>query len=177
MISVVVCDRNYLPMGEVSAEAAVKLLFTGRAEPVYTAQGLEVVTSFGLAPSPTPWADRFRDLIQDGRFLVPGIIRLIQAVARFVRVARPNRVGILKRDRNRCQYCGTGACRMTLDHVFPQSRGGKDTWENLVAACGPCNTKKADRTPDEAGMPLAKKPTVPSINVINYDRFNRLLFS
>jgi 5-methylcytosine-specific restriction endonuclease McrA len=47
---------------------------------------------------------------------------------------------------------------LTLDHVIPQSRGGANTWENLVAGCKPCNNRKGDRTPAEAGMALAHKP-------------------
>lgn len=68
-------------------------------------------------------------------------------------------VAILRRDRYRCGYCG-GAAR-TVDHVFPRSRGGGDTYGNLVAACAPCNQRKADRTPEEAAMPLLWVPRAP----------------
>jgi 5-methylcytosine-specific restriction endonuclease McrA len=64
---------------------------------------------------------------------------------------------VFRRDGHACQYCGAKGA-LTLDHVVPQSRGGPDTWENLVAACAPCNQKKAARTPDEAGMRLARAP-------------------
>ena len=70
-------------------------------------------------------------------------------------------INVLRRDGHRCQYCGS-AERLTLDHVLPRSRGGKDAWENLVAACTPCNNKKSNRTPEEAGMPLARRPFRPS---------------
>ena len=66
---------------------------------------------------------------------------------------------ILKRDRNTCGYCGERAT--TIDHVMPKSRGGKDTWTNLVAACEPCNGRKRDRTPEEAGMTLFREPFEP----------------
>ena len=52
----------------------------------------------------------------------------------------------------------------TVDHVLPQSRGGGSTWENTVLACGPCNNRKRDRTPDEAGMRLLIEPRVPHWN-------------
>ncbi len=92
---------------------------------------------------------------------VPSVIRL----TRYRRVPRLNRSvsrrGILLRDSGRCQYCQRPfpAAEFTLDHVIPQSRGGASTWENLVAACKPCNNKKSDRTPAEANMPLLKRPT------------------
>jgi 5-methylcytosine-specific restriction endonuclease McrA len=80
------------------------------------------------------------------------------------RVPRQNRAvsrrSIMLRDRHTCQYCRRAfeARKLTLDHVVPRSRGGAGTWENLVACCHPCNNRKADRTPAEAGMMLERKP-------------------
>ena len=68
----------------------------------------------------------------------------------------------MRRDNFRCQYCGTKAHNLTLDHVIPKSRGGSDSWENLVAACVKCNNKKSNRTPDEANLKLLNKPRRPS---------------
>ena len=67
---------------------------------------------------------------------------------------RVTRVGVLQRDGHRCAYCGQRAD--TIDHVLPRSRGGGDTWINLVAACQACNGLKGDRTPREAGMALIR---------------------
>ena len=72
-----------------------------------------------------------------------------------------SRRNILKRDGNKCQYCGSSS-DLTIDHIIPKSRGGGDTWENLTAACNKCNNKKGSRTPKEAGMVLARKPYRPS---------------
>lgn len=60
----------------------------------------------------------------------------------------------------RCVYCGSFK-ELTIDHVIPTSRGGKNTWDNLVCACAPCNVKKGDRTPEEAKMRLYVKPVRP----------------
>ena len=65
------------------------------------------------------------------------------------------------RDEYRCAYCGGRAA--TVDHVLPRSRGGADAWLNTVAACGPCNNAKGDRTPREAGMPLRLRPVEPKV--------------
>lgn len=97
---------------------------------------------------------------------VPNVIRLI----RYRRVPRQNRSvsrkGILLRDGFTCQYCSgrLPAGELTLDHVTPRSRGGGSTWENLVACCFPCNNKKGNRTPQEAGMELSKQPRQVSIH-------------
>jgi len=91
---------------------------------------------------------------------VPSVIRLIS----YRRIPRQNRSisrkGILLRDASTCQYClrPFGPKDLTLDHVVPRSRGGGSTWENLVSSCFPCNNKKANKTPEEAGMVLAKQP-------------------
>lgn len=67
--------------------------------------------------------------------------------------------GVLRRDKSQCGYCGGFAD--TIDHVMPKSRGGPNTWSNLVAACLACNLLKADRTPEEAGMRLLWPPKAP----------------
>lgn len=72
---------------------------------------------------------------------------------------RVTRAGILHRDSHTCAYCGGHGD--TLDHVIPESRGGQNTWDNLVAACAPCNGRKSNRTPAEAGMRLRWQPYEP----------------
>lgn len=71
---------------------------------------------------------------------------------------------LLRRDRFTCAYCGQVHADRELqaEHIVPQSRGGGYTWMNLVAACAECNLRKADRTPEEAGMPLLYLPYQPS---------------
>jgi 5-methylcytosine-specific restriction endonuclease McrA len=68
----------------------------------------------------------------------------------------------LARDNYTCQYCGHVSRDLTVDHVVPRSMGGGDTWENLVACCRRCNLIKGDRTPQQAGMKLARKPRRPN---------------
>ncbi len=91
---------------------------------------------------------------------VPSVIRLV--TYRYVprRSRAVSRKNILLRDGGRCQYCARPfpTAEFTLDHVIPRSRGGGSTWENLVSACKPCNNRKGDRTPAEAGMTLLKRP-------------------
>ena len=70
-----------------------------------------------------------------------------------------SRRAVFARDNHRCQYCGEHAD--SIDHVLPRSRGGLHVWENVVAACRPCNLRKRDRTPDDAGMNLVRHPVTP----------------
>ena len=90
----------------------------------------------------------------------PSVIRLRYMVkVPFVRRAALSRRAIFARDDHRCQYCGERAD--SIDHVVPRSKGGPHTWENVAAACRPCNLTKRDRTPDEAGMRLARPCRAP----------------
>ena len=73
------------------------------------------------------------------------------------------RFNVFLRDRFACQYCGARD-ELTFDHVIPRSRGGLTTWENVVAACSPCNLLKGNKMPVAAGMIPAQKPFAPSIN-------------
>jgi 5-methylcytosine-specific restriction endonuclease McrA len=79
------------------------------------------------------------------------------------------RYNIYLRDEFTCQYCAEEFPTevLTFDHVIPRSRGGRTSWENVVAACGHCNHVKANRTPREAGMPLLKEPVRPSKTALN----------
>ncbi len=93
-------------------------------------------------------------------FPLPSVIRLLDYRRIPQRSRALSRKNILMRDRNTCQYCGrlASAPELTLDHVVPRSRGGKSTWENLVACCKPCNHQKRDRLPAEAEMTLLRPP-------------------
>ena len=91
---------------------------------------------------------------------VPSVIRLL-AYRHIPQQTRAlSRKNILLRDRNTCQFCSHVFCasELTLDHVVPRSRGGHSSWENLVACCYQCNNRKGDRTPEEAGLRLARRP-------------------
>jgi hypothetical protein len=94
--------------------------------------------------------------------LIVGLLPHVRVPAIAFTNAKTERAGrraILDRDGKICTYCNRPGAR-TIDHILPKSRGGKSTWQNLVAACGACNTAKADRTPEEAGMVMHFDPRV-----------------
>ena len=137
---VLVLNASYEPIHVCAARRALVLLFKGVAV-AQESHDLQL-------RSPTASYD------------TPSVIRLLE-YRRIPRQTRAlSRKNILIRDHHTCQYCGHkgGAGELTLDHVLPRSRGGGGSWENLVAACRPCNNRKGDRLPDEAGMKLRKKP-------------------
>jgi 5-methylcytosine-specific restriction endonuclease McrA len=91
---------------------------------------------------------------------VPSVIRLLSYRHIPQQSRALSRKNILLRDRNTCQFCTRAfpASELTLDHVMPRSRGGRSSWENLVACCYACNNRKGDRTPEEAGFKLQRRP-------------------
>jgi 5-methylcytosine-specific restriction endonuclease McrA len=136
-----VLNASYEPLSVVSARRAVVLVLGEKAEIVH-GSGLELHSERLTVP-------------------VPSVIRL----RTFVRVpyrrhAALSRRGVFLRDGGQCQYCGRRA--ESIDHVVPRSRGGDHTWENVVAACGRCNTSKRDRLLEETGMRLRCRPRAPS---------------
>ncbi len=141
--SVVVFSKNYLPVSRVNIKRAIALLVTGKAEPLdFSGKGYSV-----HSPSIV--------------LLVPEQIRLTMAdTERVWKVPPVNRREVLRRDKHACQYCGSTK-KLTLDHVIPRSKGGKHSWDNVVIACEPCNSRKGDRTPHQAGMTLRTTPKAP----------------
>jgi 5-methylcytosine-specific restriction endonuclease McrA len=96
----------------------------------------------------------------NGTFPLPFVIRLVNPVLIPYNNVVFSRKNIYLRDNHSCQYCGKSA-NLTIDHLVPKSRGGKDTWENTVTCCVRCNNRKGDKTPEEAGLRLKKTPYRP----------------
>jgi 5-methylcytosine-specific restriction endonuclease McrA len=94
-------------------------------------------------------------------FTLPHVIRLRTYVYVPHRDGvRISRRAIFARDRHHCQYCGSER-HLTIDHVVPRSKGGTDTWDNVVTSCAACNRKKGDRLPQHAGFRLPRAPRAP----------------
>lgn len=95
-------------------------------------------------------------------FPKPSVIRLQRYVHIPYKGIALSRHNLMKRDHFQCQYCG-GNKNLTLDHIMPRSRGGQSSWTNLITACNRCNSKKGDRTPEEAGLTMKQKPKKPTL--------------
>ena len=140
MSGALVLNASYEPLSVVPVRRAVVLVLRERAD---------VVASNGKL-----WrSERIA-------FSSPTVIRLRHFVrVPYARRVPLNRKTVFLRDEHECQYCGRQA--ENLDHVVPKSQGGVHTWENVVAACRRCNSKKGGRTPDQAGLHLRRRPKAP----------------
>lgn len=92
---------------------------------------------------------------------MPSVIRLHKYVHVPYKGVMLSRQNVFRRDGNKCVYCGNRD-DLTLDHVYPKSKGGKTNWDNLVTACRRCNSRKGDFSPEEVGLKLPRKPYKPS---------------
>ena len=138
---VVVLNASFEPLGIVPMHRALIFLIRERASIVDAVPGRTIRSA--QAEFPFPRVVQLREMVR-----VP---------YRWGQVAWTRR-GLLQRDDHECAYCGKRAS--TVDHIVPRSRGGRDEWLNTIAACSRCNNVKANRTPEEAGMPLRFQPRV-----------------
>lgn len=141
-LSVLILNQNYEPLIICHAKKAMILLYLKKAE-ILEAYDMKIHSV-------------------NKSFPYPSVIRLKNYFRRPYMEISLNRRNVIKRDRHLCQYCGKNTQAMTVDHVVPKCFGGEDSWSNLVCACMRCNTKKGNRTPEQAGMRLLRKPKKPS---------------
>jgi 5-methylcytosine-specific restriction endonuclease McrA len=162
---VLVLNRLWQAVNVCTARRALTLLFQGHAQVVLDRNDGSFQTfNFGewmdlSAQEPHPESVRTVSF----RLRVPRVILLLVYDHLPKKEVKFTRHNIFERDKNTCQYCGTTCDRkdLNLDHVIPRDRGGPTTWENIVCSCIECNTLKANRTPQEAGMHLIRKPKRP----------------
>lgn len=110
------------------------------------------------------WSEKAIKLIDGSEIKIPLILKLIKLVRTIYRNKVPfSKRNVMIRDNFRCGYCDT-IYDLTIDHIIPTSKGGKTNFENCITACHPCNHKKRDKTPNEAGMYLKKKAYAPTIS-------------
>jgi 5-methylcytosine-specific restriction endonuclease McrA len=142
MSEVLVLNFTYEALNVTSFQRAVKLLFSGKAEVVHPKDRRLRAPSFVMR--------------------MPSVIRMLYYIKRPMQRVALTKKNVLLRDDYICQYCGSREERlMTVDHVVPKSKGGPSTWENLVCACGRCNNRKNNRTPEHANMLLKRRPRAP----------------
>jgi len=96
-------------------------------------------------------------------FKYPAVVRLDEYKNVPYRGVLLTRSNLFKRDNNECQYCGSQR-HLTVDHVVPRSKGGDSSWTNLITACHRCNVHKGDKTPEEVGFFIRRKPFKPSLS-------------
>ena len=149
-MSCLALNASFEPLTIVSVRRAVRLVLDGKAEILEK----DELRRFRSEQHSVPW---------------PSVIRLVRYVHVPKRFRRQvTNTFLFARDHYSCQYCGKhrselrGRQFLTRDHILPRSRGGGNTWDNVVTSCSPCNNRKGGRLPAEAGLRLLSKPTEPN---------------
>jgi 5-methylcytosine-specific restriction endonuclease McrA len=169
-----------MAMRVVSVRRGFTLLFKRDAESRPIAEVVNVEDGRYVSYDFEDWAQLSRlkaefepddhDWIRTVRFdiVVPRIIRVLTFAKLPRQDVKFNRRNLFARDHNTCQYCGKrfSTSDLSLDHVIPRSRGGENTWENIVCACLNCNVRKGGRTPAEAHLRLIRQPVKPRRNPV-----------
>ena len=150
---VLLLNVNFEPLHVCNLKRAIALLFAEKAEIVINSRGV-IHTS-------------------TAEFEVPSVIRLAYMIKRPRPHIALSKREILRRDNFTCQYCGGKSAHLTIDHIIPRHMGGRHTWDNLVAACPPCNRRKGGKRLEQINMSLQRLPKEPSPSATY--RFSRYL--
>ncbi len=149
---VLVLNNDFEPLNVCHTRRAIQLVLVGKAEVLHA-------------------RDRYLRHL-NGSFPVPAVVRMNYHVRRPRPELKLSRRTVFARDGYTCQYCGVQTRDLTIDHVVPRRLGGKTVWENVVAACRKCNTRKSDKPLEQSGLRLVRQPRrpqyVPWINLSKY---------
>ena len=155
MKRVLLLDSSYRPIKQLSWQKAITLYFQDK---------VEIVEEYE-----DEWINS-----PNKKFKMPAIVRLVNYVFRLPWGIRLSRTNIFIRDKGQCQYCEKtlNKGRFTIDHVIPKCKGGNTSWENLVACCARCNSKKGGELLQDTNLKLLKKPTKPKNNMFLIEKEN-----
>ena len=158
---VLVLNKNFLAIHIVAWQKAMSLIIQDAARPMdrdYMTYELSDWFIYSETVDDFPFIHTVSHKIA-----VPEIVILRKYDRLPIRDVKYSRQTLFQRDKFQCAYCGHVFEKkmLTVDHIMPKARGGKTTWDNTVTACFPCNSKKADRTPEMAGMHMIHKPRKP----------------
>jgi 5-methylcytosine-specific restriction endonuclease McrA len=163
MSDTLVLNRNYYAIHILDWQRAISLLYQGHAEAVD--DNLQTYNYDDWRSLSADMKDHPGGYVHTSsyRIAVPDVIKL----TRYDRLPRAEvkftRRNIYEHYNYKCCYCGKkfSTKELNLDHVIPSSKGGKTDWTNIVTACIPCNSRKADYMPEEVGMKLLVQPSRP----------------
>lgn len=171
MSDVLVLNKAYVPVHIISWQRAISLMYTDHAEALDQNYQSYTFSQWNESEH-DPSMARVHSV--NSEIVVPSVIRLKIYNHLPKQAVRFSRQNIFQRDQHICQYCGGRFHRqdLTKDHIIPKSKGGENTWDNIVTCCKTCNRKKGDRSLQECGMKLLKLPIEPSWIMIVHKRLS-----
>lgn len=163
---VLILNRSWMPLQVANIKRSITLLFKGHAE-VVCPETFRTFNFFQWKEVSTDQSPGKFITTPNFRMILPEVLVLRNFNRTIKRQLRFNRKNIIKRDNQTCQYCGKRLVlsECTLEHIVPVSKGGENSWDNVVIACTGCNKKKADKSLEQAGMKLIRPPAKPRASV------------
>ena len=161
---VLVFNKNYLPINVYNINKAFSKIFANKAEIVHIENG--VYQSFDFKS----WVEFSKDkegvYVGNHKVIIPKVVRMIHTDSVYQKKIRLSLKNLAIRDGYKCEYCWghTEIEHATFDHVVPKSKGGKLNWANVVYCCKKCNERKGNKTIEELGIKLTKKPVKPQFD-------------
>jgi hypothetical protein len=152
---VILLDSEYFFINSIEWKRAVTLMVKGKVEVVKESKN------------------------KIGDFVLPLVLRLFKSLSYLLgKKMRWSRENIYERDNFTCQYCSTKLAKhsVTIDHIVPQCRGGKNTWDNTVCACKRCNHEKGDAAQEDFHRSLIRKPKAPTVGEYFRSRLENIGF-
>ena len=158
-----ILNKGWQPVHITTVRDAIVLLFKGVAKAVCpeTYQAYDFDDWLNVQPNGNG-AVKSKNIV----IAAPHVVVLL-SYDKIPMISTFSKRNVFKRDKYTCQYCGKQERDLTIDHVTPKSKGGESVWKNVVAACEPCNKRKADKTLEIAGMKLLRKPFRPRLSITN----------
>lgn len=166
---ILILQKQFVPIHIVSWQTGINLVYKGAAHAL-DREFVSYEYDDWVKASISNMDDYAKIKTASYQVAVPEIVALTHYDRLPDKEVKYSRENIFKAYKFRCAYCGQTfpLAKLTVDHVIPRSKGGKSVWTNAVPACKVCNNQKADKTPEQAGMPLLLKPVKPKwINPLN----------
>ena len=161
---VLVLNSDYEPLNVCNLRRAIILVYLGKAD-ILHARDEELAAAALMegidAAAYNRGVHTALSTAEGESIAAPSVVKLRHHVRRPLPELKLSRRSIFARDNFTCQYCGSHGKDLTIDHVIPKRHGGGMQWENLVACCRRCNTKKGDKAPEKVGMKLIRPPRRP----------------
>lgn len=166
--SVLLLNRNYIPLLVINLQKAVILLFKKKARILET----KTYSTYGWEEWVKLNIEGYKKIKTPQKEInIPEIIVLNNYDKILKKRVVPNKKNLYKRDNGKCQYCYKSLTfsESTIDHIHPKSKSGKYSWDNCVISCIRCNLKKGDNLLHECGMKLINEPKMPSYEKITFN--------
>lgn len=161
---VLVLNSDYEPLNVCNLRRAIILVYLGKAD-ILHARDEELAAAAAMegidANAYHRGGQTMLATAEGEAIAAPSVVKLRHHVRRPLPELKLSRRSVFARDNFTCQYCGSHGKDLTIDHVIPKRHGGGMQWENLVACCRRCNTKKGDKAPEKVGMKLIRQPRRP----------------